>query len=53
MKAKKLEELNVLWKECNSRWDEFTAAGKKVTVETPAKEDLAAYKSAAKKHLKL
>lgn len=52
MKAKKLEELNVLWKECNSRWDEFTAAGKKVTVETPAKEDLAAYKSAAKKAFK-
>ncbi|MEI7801681.1 MAG: hypothetical protein WCI97_03440 [Bacteroidota bacterium] len=52
MKTKKLEELNGLWNECNSRWDEFTIAGKKANVETPKKEDLAAYKSAAKKAFK-
>ncbi len=52
MKAKKLEELNGMWNECNSKWDEFTAAGKKAQIENAAKEDLAAYKSAGKKAFK-
>ncbi len=52
MKTKKIEELNGLWNECNTKWDEFAAAGKKVNVEMPNKEDLAAYRTATKKAFK-